>query len=204
MENKEFCQPVIAAFDFDGTITTRDSLLDFFKETSGTVKTYYEIVRHLPKLIRCIYTQSARQEVKESFIKSFFGGMSINELRSKGKTFAEGSLNNLVRKQALDKIKWHLDRGHRCILISANLDVYLDVFAKNHGFHDCISSKVDFDEQGLVTGRLKGFNCIGHEKVRRLQELLGYKKNYTLYAYGNSHGDKELLSYADHPFYKCF
>ena len=205
MENKQFCQQIVAAFDFDGTITTRDSLLYFLKETSGSYKTYYEIVRHLPKLIQCLYTEAARQEVKETFIKSFFAGMSIDELRLKGKTFAEGSLNTLVRQKALDKIKWHLQMGHRCILISANLDVYLDAFAEEYtGFHDCIASKVDFDDQGRVTGRLKGSNCIGHEKVRRLQELLGVEKNYILYAYGNSHGDKELLSYADYPFYKYF
>lgn len=203
MENQPFCQQVVAVFDFDGTMTTTDSLPYFFKETSGLYKTCYEILRHVPKLICCLYDQSARQKAKESLLKSFFRGMPIDELRLKGKAFAEGALNRLVRQNALDKLKWHLQMSHRCILISANLDVYLDVFAKNHGFNDCLSSQVDFDEKGLVTGRLKGLNCIGEEKVGRLKELLG-EKNYTLYAYGDSDGDKELLAYADYPFYRCF
>ena len=45
-----------------------------------------------------------------------------------------------------------------------------------------------------------GKNCWGTEKVRRLQELVGSKEGYVLYAYGDTRGDRELLEYADHPF----
>jgi len=34
--------------------------------------------------------------------------------------------------------------------------------------------------------------------------LLGSRDSYTLYAYGDSRGDKELLSAADFSFYKKF
>jgi phosphatidylglycerophosphatase C len=40
--------------------------------------------------------------------------------------------------------------------------------------------------------------------MRRLETLLGPRDGYTLYAYGDSRGDKALLSAADFPFYKKF
>lgn len=209
MQNKEFCQrekgkKVIAAFDFDGTITTGDSLPHFFKAHSGVYKTIFEIAYRIPQFIACFFKLIPRRQVKESLISSFFKGMSIDDLRGEGEKFARGPLKKLLKQEALDKIDWHLKRGDRCILISANFDVYLDTFAKDHGFEGCLCSRVDFDDQGIVTGKIRGLNCWGIEKVNRLKELVGDRESYVLYAYGNATGDLELLKYADYAFYKKF
>lgn len=206
MQNKKICQDrdVIAAFDFDGTISTRDSLPYFLKFTTGSFKTFYKLFTHIPMFIAFYLKQVSRQQVKESLIKSFFKGMPIDDLRQEGEKFAKGPLLKILKSKALDKINWHLKCGHKCVLVSANLDVYLDAFAKNHGFYASLASRVDFDDKGLVTGYLKGDNCREVEKVRRLQELFGKEKNYVLYAYGDSDGDKALLDYADYPFYREF
>jgi phosphatidylglycerophosphatase C len=57
---------------------------------------------------------------------------------------------------------------------------------------------------GRVTGRLAGANCYGPEKVRRLLALNPERESYTLFAYGDGRGDRELLAAADHPYYRCF
>ena len=53
------------------------------------------------------------------------------------------------------------------------------------------------------SGRLDGPNCRGPEKVRRLREWFDRqgldRADLTLWAYGDSSGDRELLAWADHP-----
>lgn len=205
MENNSFCQPlIVAAFDFDGTMTKHDSLIDFLKFTSGNFKTYVNFFKHLLKFVGYGLGFLSRQDLKESLLKSFFGGMPIDQLRLEGKAFAKEVIPKLIKKDALEKLKMHLKSGHRCVLISANLDVYLEYFAKEYGFHDCLCSKVAYDQNGLVTGKLEGLNCRDAEKVRRLEAIVGLKTGYTLYAYGDSDGDRDLLALADYPNYRVF
>jgi HAD superfamily hydrolase (TIGR01490 family) len=213
MQNNHFCQPakinekqniIVAAFDFDGTMTTKDSLPVFLTYTSGFFKTWAKLFLHVPLFLLCLTKQVSRQHVKESLLESFFKGVSIDYIQSEGEKFAMGPLKSIVKPISLKKLKWHQSEGHVCILVSANLDVYLNAFASEHGFDHCLCSKVGFDSQKKITGQLIGLNCIGEEKVRRLTELLGSKENYTLYAYGDSNGDKEMLALADYPFYRLF
>jgi len=197
-------KPIVAAFDFDGTITTRDSLPYFLLYTSGFFKTFFKLTLHIPKFIACLLKIISRQQLKESLLKSFFYGMPINTLREKGKKFANGPLKKIVKQDAIDEIKKQQALGNRCILVSANLDVYLEEFCRLNGFTDCLSSKVGFDGRGFVTGYLQGVNCRGIEKVKQLEELLGFKSEYILNAYGDSDGDREMLEFADHAFYRVF
>lgn len=208
MQKNKFCQPatklVVAAFDFDGTMTTGDSLPHFLKFSSGMFKTIIILFLHLPKFICCLLGLLSRQKVKESLISAFFYGMPIKDLKEKGMLFAKGSLKAILKESAILKLKEHQALGHRCILVSANLDIYLNSFAKEFGFDDCLCSQVDFDSKGSVTGTLRGKNCWGQEKVTKLKELLGDRENYILYAYGDSRGDQEMLEFADYPSYREF
>jgi HAD superfamily phosphoserine phosphatase-like hydrolase len=88
------------------------------------------------------------------------------------------------------------------VVISASLDIYVRPWAIKAGFADVIATHLETREDGRVTGKLSGANCFGAEKVRRLEALLGPRSGYTLYAYGDSRGDKELLLSADYPYYR--
>lgn len=195
-------KPIIAAFDFDGTLTYRDTLFSFLIFAKGFLKTMFYLFFKLPLLIGYVFGQASRQSTKENILKAFFYKMPIEEFNALGKAFALGPLNRHLKPEAMRRLKWHLDLGHRCVLISASLTVYLIPWAKAHGFSDVIASEAEAVD-GEVTGRLKGLNCWGPEKTRRLKELLG-SSPYEIYAYGNSRGDRELLEMADRPFYKTF
>ncbi len=82
--------------------------------------------------------------------------------------------------------------------MSASLDVYLDTVAATLGVQHVICTSLDTDETGGCTGRLRGANCRGPEKAARLRALLG-DDDVELWAYGNSHGDDEMLALAHHP-----
>lgn len=193
---------IVAAFDFDGTLTRKDALIPFFKFLTSPSRTYLLLGSRLPWFIGFAVGIVSRQQAKEAALDAFIKGMKRDELLEIGTRFAEGRLNDLIIPNALQKLRWHQAQGHRCILISATLDVFLEPWAEKMQFDDLISSQVAFDSKGIATGRLTGLNCWGPEKVRRLLKVVGPKEHFELYAYGDSRGDKELLQLADHSYYR--
>lgn len=191
----------VAAFDFDGTMTYRDSLLPFLCYSNGTAVTSCQLTLEIPHFTGFMLGLTSRQTVKERILTRCLAGQPLEQVQNLGKAFAKEKLDKLIKPEALARLLWHLSFGHRCILISANLDVYLEPWAKNAGFDDIICSQCEVSPQGTLTGRLQGANCWGPEKLRRLNELLGPREGYTLYAYGDSRGDQELLSIADYAYY---
>lgn len=192
----------IAAFDFDGTITTRDSLLPFLLFTYGKLKTFQKLIPLTPLFIKYLMGLAARQETKEAILAAFFGGMPRDKLLAQGKAYASSDrMKRLLKTQAIERLDWHKKQGHKCIIVSASVDAYLPAWGELMGFDDVICSRLAYDHNGLVTGKLLGKNCWGPEKPRRLLELAGPKEGFFLYAYGDSRGDKELLELADFPFY---
>jgi phosphatidylglycerophosphatase C len=125
-------------------------------------------------------------------------------LQQYAQQFAEQKLPSLLRSEAMQRLAWHRQQGHRCVVVSASLEIYLRPWASTAGFDDILGSRLETLADGRTTGNLLGENCFGAEKMRRLETLLGSRDGYTLYAYGDSRGDKELLSAADYPFYKKF
>ena len=194
---------VAAVFDFDKTLTFRDTLWPFMQFTHGQVLAYQKAAGKLPQLTGYTLGLRSRQSTKEMMLRAFYAGKSIEELKNEGQRFASGALNNHLRPEAIERLKWHQAQNHRCILVSASIDVYLEPWAKSMGFDEVITSRLQV-ESGLVTGFLEGKNCWGPEKARRLRESIHKLDNYTIYAYGDSRGDRELLELADHPFYRRF
>lgn len=192
----------IAAFDFDGTITYKDSLFPFLLFTHGYAATLWKLLLLAPWLIGFLLEIVARQKVKEQILYSFYAGKPLEEIKKLGKEFACNKMDALVRPEALDRISWHLKQGHQCLIISASIDLYLAPWAEKTGLHHTLSSKLETNTEGCITGKLIGLNCWGPEKVRRLEEACGPRDGYTLYAYGDSRGDKNLLAIADFPYYR--
>ncbi len=194
--------PVVAAFDFDGTLTYHDTLWPFLVYTHGFWKAATALTWLSPWLVRDAFKGASRQPMKERVLTEFYGGKSEKEMRDLGVEFAKKPLEKHLRPEAMERFQWHRQQGHLCVLISASVDTYLVPWAQQVGFDKVATSRLEIDANQCITGRLVGKNCWGPEKVRRLQELVGPKEGYLLYAYGDTRGDRELLQYADHPFYR--
>jgi HAD superfamily hydrolase (TIGR01490 family) len=197
-ENK----PVVAAFDFDGTLTRRDTMFPFLMHILG-MKAFVRHVFALSPTLAGYGLGLIRNDIaKEKVFIRCLEGMNMDQLMRKGELFAANVLPNLLRPEAMQRLNWHKQLGHRCVVISASLDLYVRPWAINAGFDDVLATHLQTHEAGLVSGKLAGANCFGVEKVRRLQTLLGDRNGYTLYAYGDSRGDRELLSSADYAYYR--
>jgi len=195
-------KPVVAAFDFDGTLTRRETLLPFLLHTLGVA----EVARHALNLSPTLAGYGLgliRNDIaKERVFVRCLAGMRINELQQAGEGFAKYVLPGMLRHEAMQRMEWHKRQGHRCVVISASLELYVRLWAIKSGFDDVIATHLETREDGCVTGKLSGANCFGIEKVRRLEALLGTRDGYILYAYGDSRGDRELLSFADYAYYR--
>ena len=185
----------IAAFDFDGTITYCDSFIPFLIYVSGPINFVRKMIKLLPKYFSYKIGKMTNESAKEAFLCTFFTGYEYSQLQSIGKTYAESILPRVVRKKMLKKIIWHQEQGHKCVLVSASLNVYLDYWARFHGM-EVISTRLEIDRQGMITGKLQEKNCFGKEKERCLKEWLGNRPCDILYAYGDSIGDLEMLQMA--------
>ena len=195
-------KPVVAAFDFDGTLTRRDTLLPFLLHTLGVVAVARHALALSPTLAGYALGLIGNGVAKERVLVRCLAGMRVNELQQEAERFAALTLPGLIRNDSLQRFDWHKRQGHRCVVISASLELYVKPWAIKAGFDDVIATHLDTLEDGRITGKLSGANCFGIEKVRRLEALLGAINSYTLYAYGDSRGDKELLSAADHAYYR--
>jgi len=184
----------IAAFDFDGTVTTCDSFSRFALFSLGP---FHFLLRSL-SLLPALFTFS-RSKIKERALKLYFSHLTLDEFQREAERFTKKKLPALLRPKALEKIAWHKEEGHTVILLTAAFEEAVRPFTDAYGFDALLGSRMD-----LKSGRLIGPNCRGKEKVKRLIEYAGPKEHYTLYAYGDSKGDKELLAFADFPSFREF
>ncbi|GAB4296428.1 MAG: HAD-IB family hydrolase [Thiohalomonadaceae bacterium] len=195
-------RPIVAVFDFDGTITYRDTLLPFLRRLHGWGGVLRGALPLLPTLGGFALRLVPRDVAKERVLIRFLTGLSEAELRRLGADYAQQDIPRQVRPQALARLAWHRRQGHRCVVVSASIEHYVAPWARAAGFDDVLATRLAVDDAGRVSGRYDGANCYGAEKVRRLQQLLGTAADVEIYAYGDSRGDRELLALADHAYYR--
>jgi HAD superfamily hydrolase (TIGR01490 family) len=190
---------VVAAFDFDGTISHRDTLLPFLVAVRGRWAVAVALLRLAPRLALMATGRADRGATKERLVGMLLTGHPAEELRAAGKQHASQLVHRL-RPGAAERIRWHADRGHELVMISASPTVYLEPLAAELGFDAVLATGLEVDRAGRLTGRLEGSNVRGHEKVARLEAWLDGREPAALWAYGDSSGDRELLARADHAF----
>lgn len=192
----------LAVFDFDGTIIPGDSFLPFMRYLVGPYRYYQGILYLLPWLGGYALGQIGNREIKERVISYFLKGYSFKEIEEKGRQYAVEVLTRRERPDMLEKMEWHQDEKHRLLLASASLMVYLRPWAEKRGFHGVCGAELEIDEKGMITGKIRGNNGFGQEKLEAVAAWLNGKKPPLTYAYGDSQGDKELLEWADIKIFK--
>lgn len=192
----------VALFDFDGTITKKDTFFPFLITAFGRGKVYRALLEMAAGLPICGWRSSLRNCAKQELVRRLFAGGACDRLEEIADRYAV-VVRKTFRESAVRRIQWHREQGHRCILVSASLDVYLLPIASHLKFDDLLCTRVE-RERGVFNGQLIGENCRGQEKVRRIADILGRLDDHYIYAYGDSAGDREMLAIADEKYYRPF
>lgn len=188
----------VAVFDFDGTLTTRDTLLEFVRHTHGTLALYGGLLLLSPVLVLMKLGLYHNGRAKERFFAHFYKGWRYDDFRAAGEAFAD-IVDGFRREEVLTSLESHCEHGDEVVVVSASIVEWVAPWCLRNGVDKVIATRVATDRGGRLTGRFAGSNCYGREKVNRLLAMLPDREDYILYAYGDSNGDRELLSLADYP-----
>ena len=185
--------PVVAAFDFDGTLTTRDTLLPFLRDVAGRGRLAGALARNLPGLLRAARHRDARDVVKEQVLASCLSGLAWDDVDAAARRYAP---RIRLRTDVVATLRGHQAAGHEVLVVSASPAVYVARAVTPLGVEQVLATELEVVD-GVLTGRFAGRNCRAEEKVARLDAWLGGRL-VVLHAYGNSPDDAALLDRADH------
>lgn len=202
----------IYLFDFDGTLTSADTLLAFIRYACGRRRFFLGFALFSPLLVLMKLRLYSNYRAKERLFAWYFGGMSVDEFDAVCRRFAHHN-QRLLRLKALDKLREVFHYGETVCVVSASIDNWVRPFFDNlvkgsRSEFMVIGTEVETDTNGLLTGRFRTPNCYGAEKVRRVQEqmpvLANHRDDFRVIAYGDSRGDREMLDFADEMHFKPF
>ena len=192
----------IAFFDFDGTITRKDTLLEVIRFQKGRCSFYKGFLWTGPTLIAYKLKLISNELAKQKILKYFFAGMEESVFQNACDGFAETRLPALVRTGALNEISKLKAAGVEVVIVSASAGNWIRQWSDSLSL-ELISTSLEI-MNGRITGRLKGRNCYGAEKVRRIRERWNLDEFGEIYAYGDTEGDRPMLALATKSYYKPF
>ena len=192
---EEAVRPV-AAFDLDGTLTHRDTLLPFLHMAVGRGRTYRALLASsLPLARAAAFGGPHRDVAKAAVLRGVLAGTPLEGLAEAAESFADHVVAQRLRSEVRERVDWHRKEGHELVLVSASPELYVTPIGRRLGFDAVLATRLEVDPDGRLTGRLEGANCRGPEKVVRLRQWRGADLTVA-YAYGDSAGDREMLELA--------
>jgi len=189
---------VIVCFDFDGTLTFRDSFVSFLFYGAGWCRFTLGGLVLLPYAIGFKLGFISSHRAKEVTLSHFFAGQSRQKLQLLAEAFANDVVPGLLRPKGLERIEWHRSQEHHLVLVSASLDLWLEPVARKLGMK-LICTRLRYVD-GEFSGEIDGTNCYGPEKERKILE----RYPGIDYAYGDTRGDHEMMNMAQTAFFKPF
>ena len=197
---------VIAAFDFDGTLTKRDTFMPFLARGLGWPRFLLALVLCSPWLaafaLRLIPNHVAKQKLTLATLKN----RSIAEMDDWTNRWLASDFPGQLQSWTMARLAEHQQAGHCCVMVSASPDIYLKRVAQHLSFDALLCTEMAVAD-GQLTGQMKTPNCHGEQKVVRLQAWMAERFGAdggaeVAYAYGDTSGDKPMLRLAANAFYR--
>ncbi|PUB30789.1 HAD superfamily hydrolase (TIGR01490 family) [Elizabethkingia sp. YR214] len=187
-------------FDFDGTITTKDTMFLFLRFYNPG-RYYFQFMRHVPLFLMMKLKLANTEKVKKSFITSILKDEKQKKLEELAQNFFKEYKNSIMRENALDFFK-NIDKNATAYLVTASLDIWVKPFAEHFNF-GYISTEAKF-VNGKFAGDFATRNCNGPEKVTRIKRTIDLTRFDKTIAFGDTSGDKPMLEWADEGYFKFF
>jgi phosphatidylglycerophosphatase C len=190
-------RPVVAAFDFDGTLSRGTSGIRLYRHLLGSAAFLRMGVWHLGAAIR-FGMRWGDEAALGTFNRVVLGGREAAAVQREVERYCREVLPHFLIPASLARLQAHRDQGHRCVIVSRGYELYLRPWAAGLGVTDVLATRLIVGADGRFTGEMPEPSCDRAVKRERLFALLGPRENYELHAYGDSPGDYEMLAAADH------
>lgn len=194
-------RPIIA-FDFDGTLTIRDSFTAFLRWRAGAGGWAVGLAKMAPALAAYIGDRD-RGRIKAASVREFLRGVERQALEVEAERYADQVWDRFMRPDALACWKAWGDKGAHRVIVTASPETTVAPFARRLGAEGLLGTQLVFDSQDRVTGAFAGENCRGEEKVRRLRAAYGDDMTLAA-AYGDTSGDTEMIAIAAEKGFRVF
>jgi phosphatidylglycerophosphatase C len=192
----------LALFDFDGTITTKDTLTEFLIFYRGRVRFLFGMLLLSPIIAAYLLKLIPNWKGKQWCLRFFLGGENTSVFNEQCLSFSKHILPKLIRPGAWKTIEAYKKEGATIAVVSASAENWVGPWCQQNGLL-CIATQLEVkDDQ--ITGNLCGANCYGPEKVKRIEKQLLLSGFDEIVAYGDSSGDREMFGIAHRFFYKPF
>jgi len=192
MEQSNFQKKGVAFFDLDGTITFKDSFLEFIKFSKGSFKFNLGLVVNSPYIFLYFLNLYPNDKLKERFFSFFFKNSKQLEVTELGVLFCQKQLSKICYPSAMKLINWHKAQDHTIYILTASSGIWLDDWCKSN---DLQLIGTDFEvKNDTYTGKIAGINCYGLEKLNRIKNILAQYNFEQTYGYGNDKSDKYYLN----------
>lgn len=192
----------LVLFDFDGTITYKDSADSFYKFLYNSrlnfifnnyILCFNLIVLFKLKLIDYYALKKRRLEIHTS-------KFDTDSLLVKSKIFRDTKFHDILIPAALDKIQWHKTQGHDVWVVSASYDFLLEKWAFDNKINLITNKTIYLNKKRTFCANDINFE----EKLIQINKVVNLIEYHEIYAYGDSEGDKKMLEIATKSYYKYF
>lgn len=190
----------LALFDFDGTITTRETMAAFMYAAVPARRQVWGRLLLAPCVAAYKLGALSGIAVRTAVVRVGFAGVPLDHVEAHGESFAASVLPGLLRPEVMARIRWHQGQDDTVAVVSGGLDVYLEPWCRAHGLA-LVCSMLEH-RGGRLTGRYLGAQCVGEEKARRIRAFYELSRYEHIYAYGDTHEDLAMLDLAHHRFYR--
>ncbi len=192
----------LVAFDFDGTLTVRDSFIGFLVWRAGALCSAMRALSLVPAAL-AFFLHRDRGRLKSALVRAFLRGVSLRTAAEDAERFAREQARYLLRPDALAAWNAWRDRGAHLVIVTASPEFLVSPFAEALGAQCLIGTRLALDARGRMTGALDGANCRGPEKVKRLIAAFGAPLDLAA-AYGDTSGDVDMLAAAKEAGFRVF
>jgi phosphatidylglycerophosphatase C len=184
----------LVAFDFDGTLTVRDSFTAFLRWRARGPDVARGLIALAPAAVAYLVRRD-RGGLKSAAIRAYLRGMTQTQLEREARAFAAAAFASLMRPDALEAWRRHRAEGAQLVIVTASPEAIVAPFAERLGADALIGSRLALTADGRIGDGLAGPNCRGAEKVARLKARFGDDVRLAV-AYGDTAGDREMLALA--------
>lgn len=192
----------LVAFDFDGTLTVKDSFTAFLRWRTPAWRYLLGMVRLAPAALAWLAHRD-RGRIKAAAAGEFLRGMTRSALEASCQAYADAVWGQMIRPDAEQRWRDWQAKGALLVIVTASPVEVVRPFARRLGAEELLGSRLAYDGQGQVTGALDGPNCRGEEKVTRLRARFGPKLELAA-AYGDTSGDREMIAIAKEKGFRVF